>query len=118
MARLKPCPSYRHLRAHSSADPPSVLSRFRLIHLAVGKGILGYSDLGFLRLIHPTKHLAKRRRDMGHPLWWVIWSCSCGKVEFLVTPAVAGAKSPSFSTRYGATKKSCLIQGMSFFATC
>src|SRR6202453_3749696 len=37
---------------------------------------------------HP--HLAKRRRYMGHPLWWVIWSCSCGKVEFLVTPALAG----------------------------
>jgi hypothetical protein len=53
---------------------------------------------------------------MGHPLWWVIWSCSCGKVEFLVTPAVAGAKSPSFSTRYGATE-SCPDNKQEFFSS-
>jgi hypothetical protein len=55
---------------------------------------------------------------MGHPPWWVIWSCSCGKVEFLVTPAVAGAKAHRFSTRCGATKSRALIQSMSFSAGC
>jgi hypothetical protein len=40
---------------------PFGLIRFRLTHPAVGKGILGDSDLGSLRLIHPTHICAALR---------------------------------------------------------